>query len=51
MAQKEINNDADVMTAYGSLKSSVPFTSIAEETAAAEMGIAEDAMKSMRADE
>lgn len=38
----------DVMTAFGSVKTSVPFISIAHETSVAEEGIAEDAMKSMR---
>lgn len=38
----------DVMTAFGSLKSDVKFTSIAAETEAAELAIAEDAMRGMR---
>jgi hypothetical protein len=38
----------DIMTAYGSLKSSAPSASIADETEAAEISIAKDAMKSMR---
>ncbi len=38
----------DVMTAFGALKSDIKAGSIAEETEAAERGMAEDAMKSMR---
>ena len=38
----------DVMSAFGALKSKIPMASIQEETEAAEHGMAEDAMKSMR---
>lgn len=38
----------EIMTAYGALRNEVPFTSLAEETEAAERSMAEETMKSMR---